>query len=419
VSSPGTTLSGPAVGASPPRRARGAPRLPRRYFPRLLQRYLQNLEIGALRLTLPSGATIEHKGARPGPEAVLVLRRWRALWRIMIEGDLGLARAYMDDDCRSPDIKALLDFGTQNETALAKATSGAFLLRLLDRLRHARRANTRRGSRRNIAAHYDLGNAFYAQWLDAGMNYSSAYYTREGQTLEEAQDAKLNRIAALLDLRPEHRVLEIGCGWGPLVERLIERHGCHVTGLTLSAEQLAFARARLRRRNFDKCADLRFQDYRDVGGRFDRIVSVEMLEAVGERFWPAYFGKLRQALTDTGTAVLQAITIAEHRFANYRRQPDFIQRYIFPGGMLPTMDIIRCEAARAGLRLVAHESFGSSYARTLAEWRRRFLQMWPDIETLGFDLRFKRMWEYYLSYCEVGFAAGAVDVNLLKLAPSG
>ena len=418
MSSPGTTLSGRAVGASPPRRARAAPRLLRRYFPRLLRRYLQNLEVGALRLTLPSGATIEHKGARPGPEAVLVLRRWRALWRIMIEGDVGLARAYMDDDCRSADIKTLLDFGTQNETALAKATSGAFLLRLLDRLRHARRANTRRGSRRNIAAHYDLGNAFYGQWLDAGMNYSSAYYTREEQTLEEAQDAKLDRIAALLDPKPEHRVLEIGCGWGPLVERLIERHGCHVTGLTLSAEQLAFARARLRRRNFEKCADLRFQDYRDFGGRFDRIVSVEMLEAVGERFWPAYFGKLRQALTDTGIAVLQAITIAENRFANYRRQPDFIQRWIFPGGMLPTMDIIRREAARAGLRLVAHESFGSSYARTLAEWRRRFLQMWPEIEALGFDLRFKRMWEYYLSYCEVGFAAGAVDVNLLELAPS-
>ena len=386
MSSPGTTLPGPAVGASPPRRARRAPRL--------LQRYLQNLEVGALRLALPSGVTIEHKGARPGPEAVLVLRRWRALWRIMIEGDLGLARAYMDDDCRSPDIKTLLDFGTQNETALANATSGAFLSRLLDRLRHARRANTKRGSRRNIAAHYDLGNAFYAHWLDAGMNYSSAYYAREGQTLEEAQDAKLDHIAALLDLRPEHRVLEIGCGWGPLVERLIERHGCHVTGLTLSAEQLAFARARLRRRNFEQCADLRLQDYRDVGGRFDRIVSVEMLEAVGERFWPAYFGKLRQALTDTGIAVLQAITIAEHRFANYRRQPDFIQRCIFPGGMLPTMDIIRREAARAGLRLVAHELFGSSYAQTLAEWRRRFLQMWPDIEALSFDLRFKRMWEY-------------------------
>jgi len=186
----------------------------------------------------------------------------------------------------------------------------------------------------------------------------------------------------------------------------------------LSAEQLAFAQARLRRRGLADSAELRLQDYRDVDGRFDRIVSIEMLEAVGERYWPTYFDKVRQALTDTGVAVLQAITIAESRFASYRRQPDFIQRYIFPGGMLPTMEIIRREAARAGLRLIAQESFGASYAKTLAEWRRRFLDKWREIEALGFDLRFKRMWEYYLSYCEVGFAAGVVDVNLLKFVPS-
>ena len=410
MSSPGTTQFGPTVGGSSPRRANMAARL--------LRRYLQKLKVGALTVTLPSGATIRHQGSRAGPDAALIVRRWRALWRMMIEGDLGLARAYIDDDCRSPDIKALLDFGVQNEAALAKAISGSFLSRARERLRHSRRVNTRRGSRRNIAAHYDLGNEFYALWLDAGMNYSSACYTREEQTLEQAQEAKLDRIGELLALKPEHRVLEIGCGWGPLAERLIERHGCHVTGLTLSAEQLAFAQARLRRRGLEKQSGLRLQDYRDVDGRYDRIVSIEMLEAVGERYWPVYFGELRQALADTGIAVLQAITIAEHRFANYRRQPEFIQRYIFPGGMLPTMEIIRREAARAGLRLVAHESFGASYAKTLAEWRRRFLHIWPDIEALGFDLRFKRMWEYYLSYCEVGFQIGAINVSLLKLAPS-
>jgi cyclopropane-fatty-acyl-phospholipid synthase len=410
VSAPGTTLFGPAVGGSSPGRASMAARL--------LRRYLRKLEVGSLTLTLPSGATIRHQGAHAGPDAILTVRRWRALWRMMSEGDLGLARAYIDDDCRSPDIKALIDFGAQNEAALAKATSGSLLSRVRDRLRHWRRANTRRGSRRNIAAHYDLGNAFYALWLDAGMNYSSACYTRESETLEQAQETKLDRVSELLAVKPEHRVLEIGCGWGPLAERLIEQHGCHVTGLTLSAQQLAFTQARLRRRGLDKNAELRLQDYRDLDGRYDRIVSIEMLEAVGERYWPVYFAKLRQALADTGIAVLQAITIAESRFAHYRRQPDFIQRYIFPGGMLPTMEIIRREAARAGLRLVAHESFGSSYGKTLAEWRRRFLHIWPDIEALGFDLRFKRMWEYYLSYCEVGFQIGAINVSLLKLAPS-
>ena len=385
---------------------------------RLLRPFLKELQIGSLTVTLPSGATIRHQGMLPGPEAVLTVRRWRALWWMMFEGAIGLARAYIEDDCRSPDLRALLDFGMQNEATAAEAAWRLQLSHLRERIRHARRANTKRGSRRNIAAHYDLGNDFYALWLDAGMNYSSARFSDAAQTLEQAQEAKLDRIAEFLEVTPTQRVLEIGCGWGPLAERLIERHGCQLTGLTLSTEQLEFARARLSRRGMTENAELQLQDYRDVQGRFDRIVSIEMLEAVGERYWPAYFSKLRQALTETGVAVLQAITIAEPRFADYRRQPDFIQRYIFPGGMLPTMAIIRREAARAGLRLVAHESFGASYVRTLAEWRRRFLERWPDIEALGFDLRFKRMWEYYLSYCEVGFAAGAVDVNLLKLAPS-
>jgi len=385
---------------------------------RLLRPFLKELQIGSLTVTLPSGATIRHQGMLPGPEAVLTVRRWRALWWMMFEGAIGLARAYIEDDCRSPDLRALLDFGMQNEATAAEAAWRLQLSHLRERIRHARRANTKRGSRRNIAAHYDLGNDFYALWLDAGMNYSSARFSDAAQTLEQAQEAKLDRIAEFLEVTPTQRVLEIGCGWGPLAERLIERHGCQLTGLTLSTEQLEFARARLSSRGMTENAELQLQDYRDVQGRFERIVSIEMLEAVGERYWPAYFSKLRQALTETGVAVLQAITIAEPRFADYRRQPDFIQRYIFPGGMLPTMAIIRREAARAGLRLVAHESFGASYVRTLAEWRRRFLERWPDIEALGFDLRFKRMWEYYLSYCEVGFAAGAVDVNLLKLAPS-
>lgn len=409
MTSSDTALAGPAA----PRSANGMVGA----LHRLLQPYLRELQVGSLTVTLPSGVTIRHQGIRPGPEGVLIVRRWRALWWMMFEGAIGLARAYIEDDCRSPDLRALLDFGMQNETTPAKAEWRLVPSNLRERIRHARRANTRRGSRRNIAAHYDLGNDFYALWLDAGMNYSSARYSDVAQTLEEAQESKLDRIAELLELQPGQRVLEIGCGWGPLAERLIARHGCRLTGLTLSAAQLEFARARLPRSGMSQKADLRLQDYRDVEGGFDRVVSIEMLEAVGERYWPIYFAKLRQALTDTGIAVLQAITIAEARFADYRRQPDFIQRYIFPGGMLPTMAIIRREAARAGLRLVAHESFGASYGRTLAEWRRRFLERWPEIEALGFDLRFKRMWEYYLSYCEVGFAAGAVDVNLLKLAP--
>jgi cyclopropane-fatty-acyl-phospholipid synthase len=397
---------------------------PRRAWPSLapavahiLKRYLAPADFGTLTIVLPSGVTITHRGGQPGPDAMLVLHRWRALRRMVLGGSLGLARAYMDDDCRTPDIKALLDFGMKNEASLVKSPPEGRRTRIVERLRLLRRANTKRGSRRNIAAHYDLGNAFYAHWLDRGMNYSSALFTRDEQTLEDAQDAKLERIVDLLAASHGQSVLEIGCGWGPLAERLATRQHCRVTGLTLSAEQLAFARTRLERRLPEGNWDLRLQDYRDVQGRFDRVVSIEMIEAVGEHYWPAYFAKLRASLTDTGAAVLQAITIAEERLANYRRRPDFIQRYIFPGGMLPTLDIIRREAARAGLRIVERDPFGASYAQTLAEWRRRFLRAWPEIEALGFDRRFKRMWEYYLSYCEVGFAAGVIDVSLLKLVP--
>jgi cyclopropane-fatty-acyl-phospholipid synthase len=383
----------------------------------LFRHYLARIEAGSLTLLLPAGLSIRHRGARPGPDAVLIIRRWRAIWRLLLAGDLGLARAYMDDDCRSPDLRSLLDFGVQNQRARAKVPSDIPLARWRDRIHHARRANTRRGSRRNIAAHYDLGNDFYALWLDRAMNYSSALFARDDQTLEAAQDAKLARVIELLEIAPGQRVLEIGCGWGPLGERLVADRGCHVTGITLSAEQLTYARTRLQSRAAAPSWDFILQDYRDVEGRYDRVVSIEMLEAVGERYWPTYFSKLRQSLTGAGIAVLQTITIAEGRFARYRRRPDFIQKYIFPGGMLPTLDIVKHEAGRAGLRLIGQESFGASYAKTLAEWRGRFLNAWPDIEALGFDTRFKRMWEYYLSYCEVGFRVGAIDVSLLKFEP--
>jgi cyclopropane-fatty-acyl-phospholipid synthase len=381
----------------------------------LLQRFLARIEFGSLAVTLPSGRTMHHRGPRPGPEAVLVVGTWRALWRIFSAGDLGLARAYMDGACRTPDLEALLEFGARNGFSGAAMPADFSLARPLDCIRHALRANTRRGSRRNIAAHYDLGNAFYALWLDRGMNYSSALFTRHDETLEAAQDAKLRRVVELLDPQPGHRVLEIGCGWGALSERLVAHHGCRVTALTLSAAQFDFGRDRLRRSAPAADWDVYLRDYRDVEGRYDRIVSIEMLEAVGERYWPIYFEKLQKSLTETGVAVLQVITIAADRFERYRRRPDFIQRYIFPGGMLPTEEIIKREAARAGLRIVAHERFGRSYALTLAEWRRRFLDAWPHIEPLGFDARFKRMWHYYLSYCETGFLTGAVDVGQFKL----
>lgn len=380
-----------------------------------IERALPALSAGRLTLILPNGETIVREGDVSGPEAELVVKRWPALARILANGDHGFAEGYLRGEWSTPDLRALLQLFMANEAAFGRQGEPSRIGNAVNRLAHTLRKNTRTGSRRNIAAHYDLGNAFYREWLDTGMNYSSALY-RHDETLETAQQAKLDRICDLLDLGGGERVLEIGCGWGALAERIVRERGASLSGITLSQEQLAYARQRLAAEVADGCADLRLQDYRDLSGRYDRIASVEMIEAVGERFWPTYFDTLHKVLAPGGVAVLQAITIAEHRFAAYRRRPDFIQRYIFPGGLLPTIERIEAEAARAGLALVHCEGFGASYARTLEVWRRRFLAAWDRIEPLGFDARFRRMWEYYLTYCEVGFQAGAVDVNLFKLA---
>jgi len=382
---------------------------------RLVERAIPALPAGQLRLTLPNGDAIERRSDRPGPDAVMAVHRWRALWRILRDGEHGFADSYLDGDWSTPELGHLLELCLQNEAALTG--KGAFdrLGLVRNRLQHWLRGNTRRGSQRNIAAHYDLGNDFFRPWLDDGMNYSAALYAN-CDTLERAQSAKLDRAAALLDLNGGERVLEIGCGWGALAERLIRRYGAHVSGITLSSEQLAYARTRLAGEVEGGRADLRLQDYRDVAGRFDRIASIEMIEAVGERYWPSYFGKIRDCLAHGGVALIQAITIDERRFAAYRKRPDFIQRYIFPGGVLPTFAIIEREAARAGLKLVHHEAFSDSYVRTLREWRDRFLHAWPKIEPLGFNERFRRMWEFYLAYCEVGFRVGTINVGFYKLA---
>ena len=387
-----------------------SPRMP--FLARQLQHLLSQIAYGDITVVLPNGETLRRQAPNPGPTAKLVIRRWRAIWRLMTGGEIGLADAFIAGDWWTPNLVAFLEFGARNDTGMQASISGSLAQRLLVRLRHWRNRNTRRGSRRNIAAHYDLGNAFYELWLDRGMQYSSALFTASDQPLEAAQNAKLARVLELLDVGGGEHVLEIGCGWGALMERLAPH--CQVTGVTLSAEQLRFTRARIAGA---PNAEARLQDYRDVTETFDRIVSIEMIEAVGERYWPVYFEKLRSALKPDGKVLLQAITIDGARFENYRQQPDFIQRYIFPGGALPTADMIRWHAERAGLELTAHETFGLSYARTLAIWRERFLAAWPEIKGLGFDDRFKRMWDYYLCYCEAGFRSGAIDVGFFKLEP--
>ncbi len=378
---------------------------------RLLLRILQRLSHGSLSVVLPGGARLDRRGAHPGPEATILLHRWRSLWRLLTGGDIGFAEAYMEGDWSSPDLAALIELAAHNEHALPGSGRPSLPLRLANRLFHLLHANTRAGSKRNIMAHYDLGNEFYRAWLDEGMSYSSAIFSTEAETLESGQSAKQDRVLELLGAREGDRVLEIGCGWGGLARRIAEV-GCHVTGLTLSPSQLDYASKHLAGSGLAGRSDLRLQDYRDVEGQFDFIVSIEMFEAVGEEYWPAYFAAIRNRLRPGGRAVLQIITIANDRFATYRAGTDFIQRYIFPGGMLPSPEVLEARIGEAGLSIVSRETFGESYARTLQLWRERFNENWPRISGPAMPERFRRMWDYYLAYCEGGFRAGSIDVAL-------
>ena len=382
---------------------------------RLLARLLGGLRYGRLSVTLPSGQRFVRVGTDLGPEASLVLHRWRALWRLLIGGDIGFARAWIDGDCSSSDLVALIRLAARNLGGLARTAEGSLLSRSALRVRRLMNGNTRRGSARNIIAHYDLGNQFFRVWLDEAMVYSSALWDRGTPTLEAAQKRKIERVVELLEIRGGEQILELGCGWGTLAASLVEARAAHVTALTLSPAQLEFARDRQARRGLASAIDFRLQDYRDVEGRFDRIVSVEMAEAVGEAWWPTYFGKVARCLKPGGRAVLQIITMADAHFDHYRRNVDFIQRYVFPGGFLPSKTALCQQFERAGLRLVSSEAFGHSYARTLAEWRRRFHGGWQEIAGLGFDDRFRRLWDYYLSYCEAGFLEGEIDVGIYCL----
>ena len=385
---------------------------------RLLARLLGHIACGTIEIVLPGGERLAGRGALPGPHALIALRRWRPLRRLAVAGDIGLAESYRDGDWTTPDLTALLEFGIRNEASWGGTLDASWPARACFRAIHAAHANTRRGSRRNIASHYDLGNEFYAHWLDPTLTYSSALYRDDAQSLEAAQAAKLERVTELLclpSLGTDANVLEIGCGWGATALHLARRHPARLIGVTLSQQQLMHAQRCAEAQGVAGRIDLRLQDYRDVTGDFDRIVSIEMLEAVGERYWPLYFETLRDRLRPEGIAVLQVITIADAHFDKYRRGPDFIQRFVFPGGMLPSPGALRTEAERAGLTLQTAEQFGMSYAATLVEWRRRFVQAWPQIAALGFDDAFRRLWEYYLCYCEAGFRSGRVDVGLYTL----
>ena len=371
---------------------------------------------GRLEIVGPGRQRFSFPGSLPGPEAAVYLEGWETCDDILRSGDIGLAESFLDGRWHTPDLVALLELAAANREELAHAVHGRWWSMLTYRLTHLSRANTRRGSRRNIHAHYDLGNEFYAAWLDRTMTYSSALFEgEEARTLEEAQCAKYERVLSRLQPAPGARILEIGCGWGGFAEYAARTRGCSVHGLTLSERQLTFARQRIERAGLADKVGIARRDYRDATGTFDYVVSIEMYEAVGERFWPKYFRSIRDRLAPGGKALLQMIVIADELFARYRRQTDFIQQYIFPGGMLASPRIVRDQAARAGLRLGEEFTFGADYAETLRRWRQRFNASSNLIGGEHFDARFARLWNFYLAYCEAGFRAGSTDVLQVEM----
>ena len=377
---------------------------------------LSHIKYGELKLKLPDGCTHEFTGSQKGPRADMVLLSDSAIIRILGHGKMGFCEAFMVGEIDSDNLTNLIELAVLHDSYLEEQIKLGTLQKLWLKFQHWRNRNNQSGSKRNISYHYDLGNQFYSRWLDRTMTYSSAVFQSETDTLEDAQNRKYQKLAELADIQPGERVLEIGCGWGGFAEYAAKEYGAHVTGITISKEQYDFTKNRLRAAGLDHMTDIVMQDYRKLNQSFDKIVSIEMFEAVGEKYWPVYFKTIANCLKDGGKAALQVITIDHKAFLEYRTQPDFIQKYIFPGGMLPSIKALDVPLKTAGLSLHFCQGYGQDYARTLAEWKVRFHQAWPELATITkFDDRFKRMWELYLSYCEGGFKAGMIDVKQMLI----
>ncbi len=379
---------------------------------RTVFKLLQQLRQGALTIELPDGS-VQTLGDGQGPHASIHLHNWNAFGAALKSGDIGFAESYIAGDWTTPDLAGLLGLLLANRKALDEVIFGSWMGRLAYRLRHLLNRNTKSNSRKNIHAHYDLGNAFYSLWLDGTMNYSSAWF--EGnlvQPMQDAQRAKVRRALRMAQVKPGDRVLEIGCGWGALAESAVRDFQAHLTGVTLSTEQLQHARERMAVFNTPQAsAELRLQDYRDIqDGPYDAVCSIEMVEAVGREFWPTYFSTIARLLKPGGRACIQSIVIDNALWERYIGSTDFIQQYIFPGGCLPCPREFRREAQAAGLTVVDELAFGPDYAETLRRWRDTFLAAKAQVLQLGFDERFIRTWEFYLAYCEAAFDEANIDV---------
>ncbi|MGB0574874.1 MAG: class I SAM-dependent methyltransferase [Alphaproteobacteria bacterium] len=376
---------------------------------------MSDLDAGRIRFVFPDGREIECLGVQRGPNADLKFHSYAGIFRLAFGGYTGLGEGYLAADWSTTSLRNLFQFGITNQDSLRKRLAGAAPVLLLRKFLRFTERNTQTGSKRNIAYHYDLGNAFYENWLDPSMTYSSALFEPGVKDLQDAQQAKYRRIVDQLDILPHHRVLEIGCGWGGFAEFAARETGASITAITISQEQFDYATRRIANAGLQGRVQIELIDYRKVSGEFDRVVSIEMLEAVGEAYWPDYFRVVSNSLKKDGRGMIQVITVPDERFENYRKKTDFIQRYIFPGGMLISPGEMAKQASETGLTIADAYFFGRSYGHTLDLWHDRFSERWTQIENQGFDDRFRRLWEYYLNYTSAGFHAGTISVGQFLL----
>ncbi len=381
-----------------------------RYFAAVFE-VARKLRRGRLDFVMPDGRRFRVEGAEPGPVAEIVVQDSDIFARLIREGDLGFAEAYLDGGWSSPDLQAVMDLIQTGNNDVYDSFPGMGLVRAFEKLRFWLHSNSKRQAKKNIAAHYDLGNSFYRLWLDDSMTYSSALFRSGQESLEKAQEQKYASMVDQMGATAGDHVLEIGCGWGGFAEYAAGKRGLKVTGLTISQAQYDYAVARMARAGLSDRVEIKLQDYRDETGVYDGIASIEMFEAVGEKYWPVYFNTLRERLKPGRQATLQIITIADDRFDLYRKGVDFIQKYIFPGGMLPSPAALKAEIARAGLKFQGSIEFGQSYSQTLRRWHDTFNERWAEVQGLGFDDRFRRMWNLYLTSCAGAFAGGNCDVT--------
>jgi cyclopropane-fatty-acyl-phospholipid synthase len=386
-----------------------------RYFAAVFDRVRKGLTNGRIDFVLPDGRRFRAEASAPGPVAEIIVHNPDTFARLVRESDLGFCEAYMEGWWTTPDLQAFMDLVHARNEGVYDGFPGMALVRAYERLRHWLRSNTKTGSRKNIAYHYDLGNDFYGLWLDETMTYSSALFVTGQESLEAAQTAKYRSLVDQMGARPGDHVLEIGCGWGGFAEYAAGERGLRVTALTISQAQYDYAVARIARAGLADKVEIKLQDYRDERGLYDGIASIEMFEAVGERYWPTYFETVRERLKPGAKAALQIITVADARFETYRKSVDFIQRYIFPGGMLPSPSVLRREVEKAGLRFMGSIEFADSYSQTLRRWHETFNDRWDEVRAKGFDDRFRRMWNLYLTACAGAFRGGICDVTQVTI----